>query len=700
MLSIECLESRAMLDGNLGILLLDHSSAGTLSSAGAGGVEVTNGTLAIDSSSSLAGIDLGKGNVSASTISVVGGVKAYASGKFEGAHVHSAAVADPLLGLPAPPTTTPVHSAVNATGNVSLTLSPGTYKGGIHISGNASVTLLAGNYYLEGGGLWVLGNAKLNGSGVMIYNGAKTAGDEILLGGNATVSLTAANSGTYQNIVIFQNRTVAAPIVVSGGNIQLTGKIYAAKAALYFSGSQPLDIGGSATDGVTGGLIVKDLITSGKGAITVDATNYSGADLAIMITDDAGGSSVSALSGGAIPGTQITYTITVTNNGPLSVTGATVTDSFPDDISDDSYTAIATGEASGFTLSGSGNISDTVDLAAGSTIVYTVKVDIKSSVIDTLSDTATVTGPASPVDPNPANNTATDTDTLTPRVQLVVVETDDAGGSTSSNTTGTVNAGSPITYTITLTNNGPSDAVGASLTDNIPDSLVNSTFTGNGGTESSSTGGGSDTFAPLNIPAGGTMTFTLTGTVDSGASGTISNTVTATQGTGETLAAGSVTTATVTDNVSDLTATVTDDHGGSSSTEAVGVVPQGDTITYTIVVTNVSSNTVGFNVQGEVFDPLAIFAGVFDVGSVSVSNVALSGSGATDTQTTGNVLINDNVTLPAGGSVTYTMTVQTLAIFPVETRFGEQTGDGIISGVTVTPTTGPVLRPAVEDTVS
>ncbi len=67
-----------------------------------------------------------------------------------------------------------------------------------------------------------------------------------------------------------------------------------------------------------------------------------------------------------------TYTIVVSNNGPSDAIGATVTDVLPAAIASDTFTAVATGGASGFTAGGSGNINDTVNMPAGSTITYTV----------------------------------------------------------------------------------------------------------------------------------------------------------------------------------------------------------------------------------------------------------------------------------------------------------------------------------------
>jgi len=365
--TVEYLESRALLSAspNVGILLLDHSGAGSLTSAGFGGVHVSgDGAIVIDSGNSKAGIDLGNGNVSASQIDVAGGLKTIGLGKFQGTVIKQAATADPLAGLSVPTATSPAHNPVNATGNTVLTLSPGTYSGGIHVSGNAKVTLLPGVYYLQGGGLWVLGNGNLSGTGVTIYNAPKTAADNILFSGTESVNLTAPNSGTYQNIVLFQNRSSTVPIVISGGNVNLVGKVYAAKSRLYFSGTKSLNIGGSAPLGVTGELIVSDVFTSSLGSLNIDATNNNVADLAISMTD--GTATVAR-------GSSTTYTITVVNNGPLPVVGATVSDIFPGTTM---FTAVGTTGASGFNAKGNGDLSDTVNLAPGASITYTATTQV------------------------------------------------------------------------------------------------------------------------------------------------------------------------------------------------------------------------------------------------------------------------------------------------------------------------------------
>ena len=66
----------------------------------------------------------------------------------------------------------------------------------------------------------------------------------------------------------------------------------------------------------------------------------------------------------------------------------------------------------GFTASGSGSINNTVTMPAGSKITYKATGTISAAASGSISDTATVTAPSGVTDPNTANNSATDTDTL------------------------------------------------------------------------------------------------------------------------------------------------------------------------------------------------------------------------------------------------------------------------------------------------
>jgi uncharacterized repeat protein (TIGR01451 family) len=111
------------------------------------------------------------------------------------------------------------------------------------------------------------------------------------------------------------------------------------------------------------------------------------------------------------------------------------------------------------TAAGSGNIGDTVNLPAGGSVTYTASCTISASATGTLSNTATVTAPGGVTDPTPGNNSATDTDTLAAQADISVTKVDSPDP---------VVAGTDLTYTITVTNAGPSNADSAAITDNLP----------------------------------------------------------------------------------------------------------------------------------------------------------------------------------------------------------------------------------------
>jgi uncharacterized repeat protein (TIGR01451 family) len=113
-----------------------------------------------------------------------------------------------------------------------------------------------------------------------------------------------------------------------------------------------------------------------------------------------------------VAGAKNTYTIVVTNGGPSNVSGAVINDTFPSTFTGVMYAATQAGGASGFSATGGGDIHDTVAMPAGSKITYKVIVTISASAIGSVADTATVGAPSGVTDPNLANNSATDTDTL------------------------------------------------------------------------------------------------------------------------------------------------------------------------------------------------------------------------------------------------------------------------------------------------
>jgi hypothetical protein len=273
--------STLVIKDNIGILLLDPSGMNALQSSGNGRVTVSGiygGAILVNSMNSQAAIASGNASVSASEVDVAGAsgpqTSDHASFNTPEINVNEAPYADPLASLPTPsPSATPYPAAI-ITGNNSVTLSPGTYLGGITVSGQASVTLMPGVYILEGGGFNVSGQANVTGQQVMIFNAPTKPNDAIQVRGQATLTLTAPINGVYQGIAIFQDRVANAPTMQFSGlaNVQITGTIYAAGALTQVKGSAVLQLQGSAVNQIGAHLIVSDLQVSGNGVVTVDAS--------------------------------------------------------------------------------------------------------------------------------------------------------------------------------------------------------------------------------------------------------------------------------------------------------------------------------------------------------------------------------------------------------------------------------------------
>jgi len=212
----------------------------------------------------------------------------------------------------------------------------------------------------------------------------------------------------------------------------------------------------------------------------------------------------------AMSGDPVTYTITAINPGPSNAPGALVTDTFPAEVIGLTWTCAASGGAS-CTPTGAGDISDTVSLPVGSSVVYTATGSFANWAAETVTNIATVTAPAGVTDIDFSNNLAVDTTDVVAIAELHGHLTDFRCW---------VSPGDSTTYTLEVFNDGPADALG-SLVDTYPTlnlTGVTWTCTPTGGASCPASGTG-DIFTAVDLPAGSSMVFMLTGTVDPGASG-------------------------------------------------------------------------------------------------------------------------------------------------------------------------------------
>ena len=359
--------------------------------------------------------------------------------------------------------------------------------------------------------------------------------------------------------------------------------------------------------------------------VTEDTLVTPAADLSVVKT---------TLTSPVVPGEPVSYTVAASNGGPSTVTDAAVADTFAPPLLNCTYTAAATaGTPTGFTPSGSGAISDTLTLAPGDQVTYTVTCDVDPAATGTASNTATIASAAVP-DPVPANNTSTVSDPLSPSADLSVAKT---------TLTSPVVPGEPVSYTVVASNGGPSTVTDAAVADTFAPPLLNCTYTAaaTAGTPTGFTPSGSGAISDtLTLAPGDQVTYTVTCDVDSAATGTASNTAT-------------IASAAVPDPVpANNTSTVSDplspsaDLSVAKTTLTSPVVP-GEPVSYTIVAANAGSSTV-------------VDAAVSDTFAAPLLNCTYTAAATAGTPTgftpSGSGAISDTLTLAPGDQVTYTVT--------------------------------------------
>ncbi|WP_192580597.1 DUF11 domain-containing protein [Micromonospora sp. AMSO1212t] len=333
-----------------------------------------------------------------------------------------------------------------------------------------------------------------------------------------------------------------------------------------------------------------------------------------------------------VPGSPFTYTVTVTNGGPSDAVGATVADALPDPLAGFGWTCAAS-TGSTCTASGSGDLTDTVTVLAGGTLTYTITGTVPAGTTVDLTNSATVTPPEGAADPGCTPNcTAT---TVTPAQRTVDLAV------TKTATPSPYVPGTPLTYTVTVTNDGPSDAVGATVADALPGPLAGFGWTCEASAGSTCTASGTGNISDtVTVLAGGTLTYTITGTVPAGTTGDLTNTTTVTPPEGATdpgcTPNCSATVVTPGQSTVDLAVT---------KTATPSPYVPGTPLTYTVTVTNGGpSDAVGATVTDVLPGPLARFGWTCDPSAGSTCTVSGTGN------------ISDTVTVRAGGTVTYTIT--------------------------------------------
>jgi uncharacterized repeat protein (TIGR01451 family)/gliding motility-associated-like protein len=279
--------------------------------------------------------------------------------------------------------------------------------------------------------------------------------------------------------------------------------------------------------------------------VTITVIPVLSADLVISKTVDNATANV---------GEDVTFTITVTNNGPSDATGVAVSDQLPS-----GYTYVS--DNSGGSYDSGTGVWTIGNLANGAN----ASLEITATVNASGDYTNTATASANENDPTSSNDE--DDATVTPGAvsDLSLTKTVDNA---------TANVDDNVIFTISVTNNGPSDATGTAVTDQLPSGYTYVSDNSSGTYDS-----GTGVWTVGNLANGANASLEITATVN--ANGDYTNTATASANENDPTSSNDEDDAAVTpgadDSESDLSVSKTVDNNKPVA---------GDEIQFTIIVTN------------------------------------------------------------------------------------------------------------------
>ncbi|MGA2254372.1 MAG: SdrD B-like domain-containing protein, partial [Thermoguttaceae bacterium] len=235
----------------------------------------------------------------------------------------------------------------------------------------------------------------------------------------------------------------------------------------------------------------------GPMVVSENFVNSAQADLSVVKT---------AAPNPVVAGNQLTYTFTTSNNGPSNDTGVVLSDTLPAGVQ-----YVSSSSSQGTITNNNGTLSVQLgSLASGAVVTTNVIVTVDPGDTGSITNTVTVTSDVS--DPNLSNNTSTVTTQVGQSADLALVKT------AAPNP---VKAGQQLTYTLTATDNGPSNATGVTIIDTLP---AGTTYISASGQGVPTISGQTLTLNIGNLAAGASATTTVVVDVASTASGTITNT--------------------------------------------------------------------------------------------------------------------------------------------------------------------------------
>jgi uncharacterized repeat protein (TIGR01451 family) len=220
--------------------------------------------------------------------------------------------------------------------------------------------------------------------------------------------------------------------------------------------------------------VTNSVSVSGGGEVT---TNNNSATDPTTINQVADLTIVKTHTGNFTRGLSGTYNITVTNSGTGQTSGSyTVTDTLPAGLTPTGWSGAASGWGC-IIASQTVTCTNSNALNAGaSNSALTITVTVEQNAASSLTNTATVSGGGEVVT---SNDTSSNPTTIVSSSDLSLTKATTSSGS---------GVGSQATFTITLTNSGPSDATGVAVRDQLPAGLTYLNSSASVGSYNSATG--------------------------------------------------------------------------------------------------------------------------------------------------------------------------------------------------------------------
>jgi Flp pilus assembly protein TadG len=217
--------------GNICVLLLNPGASKT-GLVDSGSTITANGCDIYSNSNASDGITVNSsGTITADTTCSVGGVSN--GGVISPAATTDCPVVEDPLASRVPPSFAGCDFNKFVLSKGSATLNPGTYCGGITISGTGAATFSPGTYVIKDGEFTLSGKSSITGKHVGFY--LVGAASLINFTGNTTVDMTGADTGNMSGLLFFEDR--GAPLlrehrINSNNAANLTGTIYLPRGTL------------------------------------------------------------------------------------------------------------------------------------------------------------------------------------------------------------------------------------------------------------------------------------------------------------------------------------------------------------------------------------------------------------------------------------------------------------------------------------